>query len=230
MVSLMVPSNIGDFCCPDKGWGNLPAKLVRRRRSYASKNSVSWCCDPAVEHDIHHPADLTDIVRGHHEHAARLRDYLLTHVWDDHMGRFKSSASTNQIFVDNQTWGAAFLKAQGREADARRALSYAHWMLPVQSNTGQLCGFDGAGPFSVWNEGTLQYVADRGENSQTYFDQVASQQASDGGLPNSPDDFLGYIVWLSRWHGIAPTAWLYFAGTRGPFQTIQRMFLPIVVR
>jgi hypothetical protein len=163
----------------------------------------------------------------HQREADRLRAYLLTQVWDDQLGRFKSAGSTRHIFLDNQTWGAAFLKAQDRAADARRALSYARWMLPVQSHTDQLCGFDGAGPFSVWNEGTLQYVADRGENSQAYFDQVASQQAPDGGVPNSPDDFLGYIVWLSRWHGIAPTAWLYFAGTGGPFQTIQRVFLPL---
>ena len=166
----------------------------------------------------------------HQREADRLRDYLLTQVWDDHVGRFKSSASTNQIFLDNQTWGAAFLKAQGRAVDARRALSYARWMLPVPSHTGQWCGFDGAGPFSVWNEGTLQYVAAHGESSQAYFEQVASQQALDGGVPNSPDDFAGYIVWLSRWHGIAPTAWLYFAGTGGPFHLIQRVFLPIVLR
>lgn len=165
---------------------------------------------------------------GHAQAADRLRDYLLTQVWDDRLGRFKSSANTYQIFLDNQTWGAAFLKAQGREVDARRALSYARRLLTVQSNTGNLCGFDGAGPFSVWNEGTLQYVAERGENSQTYFDQVVSQQAPDGGVPNSPDDFLGYIVWLSRWHGVAPTAWLYFAGTGGPFAAIQRGFLPLV--
>jgi hypothetical protein len=169
-------------------------------------------------------------VTHHQTEADRLRDYLLTQVWDDQQGRFKSSASTYQIFLDNQTWGAAFLKAVGREADARRALSYARWMLTVSSNTGHLCGFDGAGPFSVWNEGTLQYVAARGESSQTYFDQVVSQQAPDGGVPNSPDNYSGYIVWLSRWHGVAPTAWLYFAGTDGPLLTIQRIFLPVVVK
>jgi hypothetical protein len=169
-------------------------------------------------------------VTHHQAEADRLRDYLLNQVWDDRLGRFKSSANTYQIFLDNQTWGAAFLKAVGRAADARRALSYAPWMLTVSSNTGHLCGFDGAGPFSVWNEGTLEYVAAHGENSQTYFDQVMSQQAPDGGVPNSPDNYAGYIVWLSRWHGVAPTAWLYFAGTGGPFWTIQRVFLPVVLK
>ena len=64
----------------------------------------------------------------------------------------------------------------------------------------------------------------------TDYQQVTSQQAPDGGVPNSPDDFLGYIVWLSRWHGVASTAWLYFAGTGGPFPTIHRVFLPLALK
>jgi hypothetical protein len=91
-------------------------------------------------------------------------------------------------------------------------------------------GLDGAGPFSVWNEGTLQYVVAGGADSQYYWEQMAGQQAADGGLPNSPDEFLGYIVWLSPWHGVAPTAWLYFAGTEGPFHVTQRVFLPLAFK
>ncbi|MBL8162984.1 MAG: hypothetical protein JNJ61_13435 [Anaerolineae bacterium] len=154
---------------------------------------------------------------GHITQANALRDYLLNMVWDPWMGRFKSSTNRYQIFLDNQTWGAAFLRAVGRATDARRALSYARYVLPVMSSDGSTCGLDGNGPFSVWHEGTLQYIDQGGENSTYYMQQVMKHYAADGGLRNSPDDFSAYIVWLSRWHGIAPTAWLYFANADGPF-------------
>jgi hypothetical protein len=155
---------------------------------------------------------------GYHQIQANLlRSYLLTQVWDSDMGRFRASPTSYEIFLDNQTWGASFLQAIHRDDDARRALSYARWTLATTSSDGSICGFDGAGPFSVWNEGTLQYVAAHGENSQFYWEEMTRQQASDGGLPGSPDSFSGYIVWLAQWHGVAPTAWLYFAGTGGPF-------------
>jgi hypothetical protein len=156
--------------------------------------------------------------------ARHLRKFLLGQVWDSAMGRFKSSGTTYPprdrygIFLDNQTWGAAFLHAIHRDSDAWRALSYARWTLATRSSNGSNCGFDGAGPFSAWNEGTLQYVAVHGKRSQYYWRQMVSQQASNGGLPGSPDEFQGYIVWLTRMHGVAPTSWLYFAGTGGPFQ------------
>ena len=52
-----------------------------------------------------------------------------------------------------------------------------------------------------------------------------------GGVPGSPDRFAGYMVWLTRWHGVAPTAWLYFALTPGePFVHTRWMWLPVVVR
>jgi uncharacterized protein (TIGR03437 family) len=154
--------------------------------------------------------------------AARLRDFLLNQVWDGQMGRFKADADSRRIFLDNQTWGAALLRAAGRPQDALRALSYARWILNVTSTAtpyGDVCGYDGAGPFGVWNEGTLQYVAMRGENSQTYWDAVAKQQAADGGVPGSPlaNGLSAYIVWLTPWHGVAPASWFYLAAKGGPF-------------
>ncbi len=161
-------------------------------------------------------------IAGRQAEADRLRNFLLTSLWDAQLGRFKSDREENQIFLDVQTWGAAFLRAIGRDQDARRALSYAQWTLAtttVSSRYGTVCGFDGAGPFGGWNEGMMQYVAARGENSQFYWGEVAKQQAADGGIPNSPRDteLRAYIVWLSPWHGIAPTAWFYFAATGSAF-------------
>ena len=159
--------------------------------------------------------------------ADRLKTYLTEQAWDSSMGRFLSSGTgypprgRYEILLDNQTWGAAFLHAIGRDEDARRVLTYARWTLLVDPPRGGVCGFGGSGPFSVWNEGTLQYIAAHGENSQYYVDQMIAQQAADGGLPGSPDDFAGYKEWLTRMHGVVPTAWLYFAGTGGPFYCAQ---------
>lgn len=171
---------------------------------------------------------------GYCTQAQRLQNLLLGQVWDPQIGRFKSSPDTYQIFLDNQTWGAALLSAIHREDDARRALSYARWTLGATSFDGAICGFDGAGPFSVWNEGTLQYVAARGENSPYYWEEMISQQALDGSLPGSPDGFQGYIVWLTPMRGVAPTSWLYFAGTGGPFHVApycaSSIYLPLILR
>jgi hypothetical protein len=174
---------------------------------------------------------------GYQAQAYQVQRFLLSeqpnrYVWDGALGRFRASpdaasAGSYAIFLDNQTWGAAFLRAVGRDTDARRALSYARWTLATTFNGGTSCGFDGAGPFAIWNEGTLQYVAVQGENSQYYWNEMVRQQESDGSLPGAPDGFEGYTVWLTRWHGIAPTAWLYFAGTSGPFNRIPSfVFLP----
>jgi hypothetical protein len=173
---------------------------------------------------------------GFHSQADSLKAYLTEQAWDSSMGRFLSSGANYpprgryEILLDNQTWGAAFLRAIGRDADARRALSYARWTLLVDPPRHGMCGFGGSGPFSIWNEGTLHYVVAHGENSQYYVNQMIAQQAADGGMPGSPDDFAGYKEWLTTMHGVVPTSWLYFAGTGGPFPMPPRVYLPAILR
>ncbi|MCB0143858.1 MAG: hypothetical protein KDE50_28450 [Caldilineaceae bacterium] len=156
---------------------------------------------------------------GLDSNADALRDFLLAEVWDPEMGRFKASPQSFEIFLDNQTWGASFLIAIGHVEDARRALSYAYETLATCASDGLICGMDGAGPFSVWNEGTLQYIAAGGKNSQYFWGQMIKQQSPDGSMPGSPDSYFGSSVWLTKMHGIAPAAWLYFAGTQNPLKT-----------
>jgi hypothetical protein len=156
---------------------------------------------------------------SHTSDADNIKLCLMTYYWNDTMGRFNGGRDQWQLpYLDNQTWGAAFLKAIGETEKARRALSYARDVLRVPAQGGQLFGFDGnAGPWSVWNEGTAQYVAVGGEGANDLLQEPLAQQREDGAMPGSPDEFNGGGVWTTRWHGVAPTAWLYFALSGEPF-------------
>jgi hypothetical protein len=163
---------------------------------------------------------------GYSTYADGLRNCLLTYYWDGTAGRFKGGRGSDPAdpqvawvpYLDNQTWGAPFLREIGQRTDALRALSYAREVLLLPAQGGQLFGFDGqGGPWSMWNEGTSQYAAAGGPGAGEVVRDVVAQQRDDGAVPNSPDDFTGAGVWTSRWHGVAPTAWLYFALTGEPF-------------
>jgi hypothetical protein len=154
---------------------------------------------------------------GRRAEAAQLKSCLLTFYWDEQIGRFKGGRDWWQPYLDNQTWGAAFLQAVGEQAKARRALSYAHTALITPARGGQLFGFDGqAGPWSVWNEGAGQYIAAGGPGAADLLRELLAQQRADGAMPSSPDDWNGGGTWATRWHGVAPTAWLYNAMNCGP--------------
>lgn len=157
---------------------------------------------------------------GYQQQAEGLKNCLLTSYWDADMGRFKGGRNWWQPYLDNQTWGAAFFKAIGKDEDARRALSYAWQVLRLPAQGGQLYGFDGqAGPWAVWNEGSAQYAAVGGAGATDVLQEVLAQQRADGAVPGSPDNFSGGGVWTARWHGVAPTAWLYNALACEPFAT-----------
>ncbi len=166
----------------------------------------------------------------HFEAAAGLRDCLLNSYWDEAMGRFKGGQDWWQPYLDNQTWGAAFLKAIGEEAKALRALSYAREVLLLPGQGGQLFGFDGqGGPWSVWNEGTGQYIAVGGAGANDLLLELLAQQRIDGAMPGSPDEFAGGGVWTTRWYGVAPTAWLYHVLNGEPFHLSQIFFLHLPI-
>lgn len=165
--------------------------------------------------------------------ARGLERCLLTIYWDDEMGRFKGGMSWQQPYLDNQTWGAAFLKAVGEEEKARRALSYAWEVLLLPAQGGQLFGLAGqAGPWAVWNEGTAQYVAVGGAGAGDLRQELLAQQRADGAMPGGPDPFSGGGVWITEWHGVAPTAWLAFGLAGGPLRPSPVFwgYLPMVAR
>jgi len=169
---------------------------------------------------------------GYRDEAEQLENCLLTYYWDDAMGRFKGGRDWRQPYLDNQTWGSAFLRATGRPEDARRALSYARQVLLLPARGGRLFGFDGqGGPWSMWNEGTGQYASAGGEGARDFVQELLAQQRLDGAMPGSPDSFAGGGVWTSTWHGVAPTAWLYFSLTPDePFRATAWVWLPVVLK
>ncbi|MGD2205938.1 MAG: carbohydrate binding domain-containing protein [Anaerolineae bacterium] len=166
------------------------------------------------------------------DEADGVKQCLLTYYWDDAMGRFQGGRDWQQPYLDNQTWGGVFLRAVGREEEARRALSYAYQVLRLPAQGGQLFGLDGqGGPWSVWNEGLGQYAAVGGAEADEFLQELLAQQRSDGAVPGSPDDFSGGGVWTTSWHGVAPTAWFYFALNQPePFHAVTWTWLPLVLR
>jgi hypothetical protein len=172
---------------------------------------------------------------GYNDEATGIRSCLLSHYWDEEMGRFKGGRDWWQPYLDNQTWGGAFLKAIGEQEDARQALAYARDVLLLPAQGGQVFGLDGqGGPWSVWNEGIGQYVAVGGDGADDLALELLAQQREDGALAGSPDEYSGGGVWTTRWHGVAPTAWLYLALNDEPFHAgavakCSCIYLPVVL-
>lgn len=169
---------------------------------------------------------------GFEDEADKAKRYLLEEAWREDQKRWNRGYQDPIIVLDTQTWGASFAKAVCQPGRGLAALSFAEYTLGTSDFAGLLRGLDGAGPFSVWNEGTAQYVVAGGPGAQFYLDELRRQQRTDGAMPGSPDTFRGGDVWLTRWHGLAPTAWLYFAETGGPFIAPRACptYLPILTR
>jgi hypothetical protein len=155
---------------------------------------------------------------GRTEMADKIKECLMESYWDEEMGRFKEGKDDWKPVSDVQTWGAAILRATGEKEKALRALSYAREALFVTSQDQKVTALgDQAGPWSVSNECTGQYIVAGGEGSNQLLQALVSQQRINGSMPGSTDNFKGAGAWNTRWHGVAPTAWLYFASNKGPF-------------
>jgi hypothetical protein len=156
------------------------------------------------------------------EDAAKIQAYLLRAdtVWDSELEYWWRGREDPVIAMDAATWLSAFARHPlvGEPERGLSALSFVRRTLVTASDDGTLCGFDGMGPVSVWNEGTAQYVAAGGQDSERFLAALTAQQRPDGAMPGSPDAWsTDSFGWLSPWSGLAPTAWLYFAITGLPF-------------
>lgn len=153
--------------------------------------------------------------------ASKIASYLMsTNVWDPNLQYWYEGLHNPSIALDCATWLSAFARypAVGEPQRGMAALSFVRKTLLTTSDDETLYGLDGLGPVSVWNEGTGQYVAAGGEDAETFLKMLMDQQTPDGSMPGSPDNWTtDAFGWLTTWHGIAPTAWLYFAINGLPF-------------
>jgi hypothetical protein len=157
---------------------------------------------------------------GNIEEAERIEEYLLS-IWDHDLKYWPRGSNDPFVAIDCQTWLSHFARSHwvNEEEKGIEALSFARRTLVTTDENDTICGFDGMGPVSVWCEGTAQYIAAGGEDSQFFMDNLMSIQNPDGSLPGCPDTktWTGCFGWLSPWSGLAPTAWFYFAITGDPF-------------
>jgi len=153
--------------------------------------------------------------------ASKIAGYLLsTNVWDSELRYWREGLNNPAIAVDCANWLSAFARypSVGEDQRGLDALSFVRNTLLTASDNGQFIGLDGQGPVSLWNEGMGQYVAAGGTDAQSFLDTLLSQQTANGSMPGSPDNWTtDAFGWLTSWHGIAPTAWLYFAVDGLPF-------------
>ncbi|MBN1385206.1 MAG: CIA30 family protein [Elusimicrobia bacterium] len=148
---------------------------------------------------------------GFNKEADLLKKYLLTKVWDKEEGRFLVGLGNPKVYLDPQTWGASFSVRAGVPEYGLRALAFVREYLECQTFDRRTRGFDTTGPYTVWNEGTLQYVVAGGKDSKLYLKEINKQQREDGALQHSHEEYLGGGAWHTTMYGVCPTAWLYFA-------------------
>ena len=167
--------------------------------------------------------------------ADRIKAYLLGEdtVWDPDLRYWWRGYNDPVIAMDTAAWLSFFARHSrvNQPEWGRDALSFVRKTLLTRSEDGALCGFDGMGPVSIWNEGTAQYVAAGGEDAQTFLDMLISQQRPDGSMPGSTENWSSdTFSWLTTWSGLAPTAWLYFALTGAPFPSPAVISLPLITK
>lgn len=154
---------------------------------------------------------------GFKKEADRLKNYLISKVWNKKEKRFNVASNNDEVYLDCQTWGASFARAAGLPEYGLYSLAFAKRYLSCKTFDGLISGFDATGPYTVWNEGTLQYIVAGGKDAQFYLEQMNKQQREDGALQHSHEGFSKGGAWHTIMYGVGPTAWLYFANSDEPF-------------
>lgn len=156
--------------------------------------------------------------------ADKIKNYLLDEntVWDKDLQYWWRGYQDPVIAMDAATWLSAFARDPlvNQPDKGKAALSFVRKTLVTQVPDLRpgLCGFDGMGPVSIWNEGTGQYVAAGGQDAQTFLDILISQQRADGLMPGSPENWNSDAFgWLTTWSGLAPTSWFWYTIMGSPF-------------
>ncbi|MDO8574587.1 MAG: hypothetical protein Q7R86_03080, partial [bacterium] len=117
----------------------------------------------------------------------------------------------SEPFLDNQTWGAYFLRYIGKDNEANKLLGFAYNNFYLEEN--KLFGLDSRvhkdtlKPIAINWEFTLHYIAAGGKNSQILLNMVNSQQR-EGGYPHDSLDVSGEY-WHKDERGVNATTWAY---------------------
>ncbi len=216
----------------DQAWCVMALSIYSRKSGDSSAMASAQCGSDWLSSQIDPIGKVVDSTEGNVDvwwamvstykfsEANKIKNYLLNYVWDSSLQYWWRGYNDPVIAMDAATWLSAFARHPlVNESDrGMAALSFVRRTLITTSDDDALCGFDGMGPVSIWNEGTAQYVAAGGEDSQTFLDMLISQQKTDGCMPGSPNNWYSDTFgWLSNWCGLAPTAWLYFATKGLPF-------------
>ena len=164
--------------------------------------------------------------------AEKIKHYLLDEdtVWDAELQYWWRGFNDPEKAMDTATWLSAFVRHPlvNQPERGKAALSFVRRTLVTDSEDGSLCGLDGMGPVSIWNEGMAQYVAAGGAGAQAFLEVLLAQQNPDGSMPSSTANWASDAYgWLTTWRGLAPTAWLVFAITGAPFP-MHHVYLPFV--
>lgn len=123
------------------------------------------------------------------------------------------------------SWGVEFLRCIGKEEDALSSQAYAATVLRTTSfdtNNPAKALVEGygdiAGPWTMTVEFGAQGAAAGILDSNYIMQQIYLLEAPDGSFPGSTDNWFGGTVapWTTKWTGVAPTAWVYFAQNGDP--------------
>jgi hypothetical protein len=144
--------------------------------------------------------------------ACAMKTYLLGSPWKSDEKRFWMGVQDPGLAIDViGNWGSSFLRAVGENDKALAGLGLAAGLFPAKSFDGTHVGLgDIAGPWQPTMEFTGQYIAAGGPGSPYLIGQLLAYETN-GTFPGSPDNFSGGTGWNTKWHGIAPAAWVYLA-------------------
>ncbi len=149
--------------------------------------------------------------------AGQIADLLLNELWDPTAQRLRGAIQDDGLDASAAGgWGTQFLRHVGEREKALYNNNFAAKMMSIATWDDEKSGVsDRKGPWQPSWEYTGIYAAAGGPNLEPYLNN-ALDIANGGLLPAHQDSFQGAGVWHTSWHGVAPTAWIYF-GLSGGF-------------
>lgn len=175
------------------------------------------------------------LAAGRTGEAALLGQAIYDAAWDPTQRRLKPGVGrgdTGTAIDVSGSWGATFLRALGRNQEARDSQAYAASILRVSSFDGAIFGYgDIAGPYTPATEFTAQAAAAGIRDAELVMQQIYPLRTRcaanygksyPGAFPGAPDHWYGGTLtpWSTTMCGISPTAWVYFAQNGDPLRDL----------